>query len=162
MVGSNLSISQFSLNRTLRLVDCTRDKKRWFKSFHMDEGFAPWLPEDFEGVVWGDIGYAMSTPHSIKEQGLNYVPTQIIAECLRHAEVDGIVYRSLLAQDGYNIVLFDLKNADPINFQLYEAKSVAYTIEPTDNPFFMKQPKVTAGSDEQVSAASETDQQPEQ
>ena len=35
----------------------------------------------------------------------------------------------------YNIVLFSLKDADPINFQLYEAKSVAYTIEPTDNPF---------------------------
>jgi hypothetical protein len=137
-LGATISMSQFKTNRALRLVDCTRDKKRWFKSFHVETGLAPWEPHEFESVVWGDIGYAMSTPYSIDEQSLNYVPTQIIAERLRHSGVDGMVYQSLLAKDGFNIVLFDPSDATPINFQLYEARSIAYTFEPTDNPFFAK------------------------
>lgn len=116
------------------------------KLFIVDEGFVPWAPEEFESVVWGDIGEAMSTPYSQEEQSLNYIPTQIIAERLRRAGMDGMVYRSLLAKDGYNLVLFNLKDADPINFQLYEARSVAYTIEPVDNPFFAKRSDALDGS----------------
>jgi hypothetical protein len=139
-LGATLSISQFKTNRALRVIDCTKDKKRWLKSFHVETGMADWEPHEFEGVVWGDIGYAMSTPYSSEEQSLHYVPTQIIAERLRHAGADGMVYQSLLAKNGFNIVLFDVKDAVPINFQLYEAKAVEYTIEPTDNPFFRKAP----------------------
>lgn len=141
-LGASISISRFCTNRNLRLVDFTRDKKRWFKAFSVEAaGFVPWEPHEFESVVWGDIGEAMSRPYTNEEQSLNYVPTQVIAERLRHSGADGLVYKSLLTKDGFNIVLFDLKDADPLDFQLYEAKSVEYTFEPTDNPFFSKKTK---------------------
>ncbi len=68
--------------------------------------------------MWGDINEAMSIPYDPDESGLNYVPTQIISERLRHGGLHGVAYRSLLAEGGTNIVLFDIKYADPIN-QLY-------------------------------------------
>ena len=136
-LGATISMSQFRTKRELRLVDCTEDRKKWpFKGFTSEMEVIPWPPEDFESVVWGDIAYSMSTPYSPEESGLHYVPTQIIAERLRHDGFDGIVYRSLLAVGGTNIVLFDVKDADPINFALYTVQKVAYTIEQSDNTWF--------------------------
>ena len=148
-LGATISMSQFRTNRELRLVDCTRDKKRWpFKAFDKDMNLVPWAPEEYESVVWGDIGEAMSTPYNPDDSGLHYVPTQIISERLRHEGVNGIVYRSLLGLDGFNIVLFDIKDADPINFTLYEAEVVTYKIEQRDNTYFAKKKKDAAPDDE--------------
>ena len=139
-LGASISISQFQINRELKIVDCTSDKKRWtFKGFNADmTGTVPWGPEDYENVVWGDIGEAMSIPHNPDEAGLNYIPTQIISERLRHGGLDGMAYMSLLAQGGVNIVLFDIKDADPINFTLYEAEKISYTFEQRDNSYFAR------------------------
>jgi hypothetical protein len=135
-LGALMSISQFETKRDLKIVDCASDKKRWFKGFKADVGLVPWEPHEYESVVWGDIGEAMSRPYDPEELSLNYVPTQIVAERLRNAGVDGMAYKSLLAKDGVNFVLFDVKDADPINFTLYEAKEVAYTISQCDNTYF--------------------------
>jgi hypothetical protein len=139
-LGASISISQFQTDRELRVVDCTADKKRWpFKGFNADmTGTVPWAPEEYESVVWGDINEAMSIPYNPDESGLNYVPTQIISERLRHGGSDGLAYRSLLAEGGTNIVLFDIKDADPINFTVYEAEKVAYTFGQRDNTWFAK------------------------
>jgi hypothetical protein len=139
-LGASISISQFRTNRELKIVDCTSDKKRWpFKGFNAEmTGTVPWGPEDFESVVWGDIGEAMSIPHNPDEVALNYIPTQIISERLRHGGLEGIAYKSLLAQGGVNVVLFDIKDADPINFTLYEAEKVSYSFEQRDNSYFAK------------------------
>ena len=72
------------------------------------------------------------------EVGLNYIPTQIISERLRHGGLHGMAYKSLLAQGGINVVLFDIKDADPINFMLYEAEKISYSFEQRDNPYFAK------------------------
>jgi hypothetical protein len=92
---------------------------------------------------------------------LNYVPTQVISERLRHAGADGIAYRSLLAPGGTNFVLFDIQDADPINFILFEAEKVSYHFSQLDNPYFSKKyvdsksstPAVTPNS--QLSKTSE-------
>jgi hypothetical protein len=119
-------------------VDCTSDKKRWIKGFSVADGIIPWAPEDYESVVWGDIGEALSRPYNPDETSLNYIPTQIIAERLRHAGVDGIVYNSLLSEGGHNFVLFDINDADPVNFTLYGAEKVSYTITQRDNTYYAR------------------------
>lgn len=80
----------------------------------------------------------MSVPYDPDESGLNYVPTQILSERLRRGGVDGMAYRTLLAEGGTNIVLFEVKDADPINFTLYESERVAYTFGQRDNTWFAK------------------------
>jgi hypothetical protein len=138
-LGAPISVSEFQTKRDLNLVNCTLDKKRWFKAFVPTiPGFVPWEPEEYERVVWGDIAEAMSIPHNPDDASLNYVPTQIISERLRHGGVDGVAYRSLLCKEGFNIVLFDIKDADPINFTLYEAEEVSYRFTQRDNPYFAK------------------------
>lgn len=86
----------------------------------------------------------MSIPYDPDESGLNYVPTQIISERLRHGGLHGVAYRSLLAEGGTNIVLFDIKDADPINFTVYEAEKVAYTFGQRDNTWFAKKKTLPA------------------
>lgn len=99
-LGASISMSRFLVHRDLKIVDCTSDKKRWpFKGFNAEmTGTVPWGPEEYESVVWGDIADAMSTPHNPEQVSLNYVPTQVISERLRHGGADGIAYRSLLAR----------------------------------------------------------------
>lgn len=145
-LGASISISQFQTNRELKIADCTADKKRWpFKGFNADmTETVPWGPEEYESVVWGDINEAMSIPYNPYESGLNYVPTQIISERLRHGGLHGVAYRSLLAEGGTNIVIFDIKDADPINFTVYEAEKVAYTFRQRDNTWYAKKKALPA------------------
>lgn len=88
-------------------------------------GTVRWGPWEFESVLWGDIADAMSTPHNPGQVSLNYVPMQVISERLRHGGADGIAYRSLLAAGGTNFIPFDIRDADPINFILFETEKVS-------------------------------------
>ena len=103
--GEHVSLGRFHTKRDLRIIDCTSDERRMlpFKAFNAvdvhNPVITPWEPDEYESVVWGDIGYGMSKPVTRDDLGLSYVPTQIIAEALRHG-ADGIAYRSLLAQGG--------------------------------------------------------------
>jgi hypothetical protein len=139
-LGASISMSVFLVHRDLQIVNCTSDKKRWpFKGFNAEmTGTIPWGPEEYESVVWGDIADAMSTPHNPEQVSLNYVPTQVISERIRHAGADGIAYRSLLAPGEANFVLFDTQAADPIFFILFEAETVSYHFSQLDNPYFSK------------------------
>jgi hypothetical protein len=80
----------------------------------------------------------MSRPYNPDETSLNYIPTQIIAERLRHADADGIAYNSLLSEGGHNLVLFDLRDADPVNFTLYEVEKVSYKVTQRDNTYYAR------------------------
>jgi hypothetical protein len=101
-LGALISMSQFQTNRDLKIVDCTSDKKQWFwKAFDAITDLpVSWAPDEFESVVWGDIGEAMSIPHEPEQAVLNYIPTQIICEGLRHGGADGVAYKSLLSEGG--------------------------------------------------------------
>ena len=135
-LGSYISLGQFQTNRDLRIIDCTSDEKKSlpFKSLVAvdvdDPVIVPWEPHEYESVVWGDIGYGMSKPVAREDSSLSYVPTQIIAESLRRNGADGIKYRSLLAEGGANVALFDLKDADFIKGGLMETKVIKFTFVP--------------------------------
>ena len=53
-----------------------------------------------------------------------YVPTQILAEVFRDEGYEAITYRSRFGKKGYNVVVFDLDNADPVDGRPYEVKKI--------------------------------------
>jgi hypothetical protein len=54
------------------------------------------------------------------------VPTQIIAELFKSKGFDGIWYKSLLSNDGCNLALFNLDDAEVISCGLWEATSIRF------------------------------------
>jgi hypothetical protein len=130
-LGSYISLGKFQTKRGLRIIDCTLDEKKRmpFKAFNAvdleNPIVIPWGPDDYESVVWGDIGYAMSKPVTPEDSSLSYVPTQIIAESLRHHGADGIEYRSLLAQGEVNIALFEIDDAELVDHGLVLVETTA-------------------------------------
>jgi hypothetical protein len=130
-VGSYVSLAQFKLLRTCKVVDC-----RSTKSDKLDGE---------ETQIWSDIAFAFSEPVSPEEPHLEYVPTQILAETFRAEGFDGILYESLLSK-GTNLALFDTSCAELINCGLHKVRGVSFDFDLTDNPYFMSKhyPKIEA------------------
>ncbi|MDQ6706725.1 MAG: RES family NAD+ phosphorylase [Acidobacteriota bacterium] len=78
-----------------------------------------------EAGVWGDIAEAFSKPVTLDEPHSDYVPTQILGESFRNCGYDGIVYKSFLNPEGFNVALFDLASADLMNCGLYKTNSLS-------------------------------------
>jgi hypothetical protein len=76
-----------------------------------------------EKAVWIDIDNAFSRPITLSDDTPDYVPTQILAELFK-GKYDGVVYRSQFGEAGYNIALFDPKDADAINCAPYVVTGV--------------------------------------
>jgi len=56
------------------------------------------------------IDMAFSTPLSISDSLIGYVPTQFIASYAKHKHFDGIMYKSAMSSSGRNIALFNFKD----------------------------------------------------
>ncbi len=52
------------------------------------------------------VNIAMSVPIRREDVDIDYIPTQYVAEIIKDAGYDGIIYRSSLAEGGKNIVIF--------------------------------------------------------
>jgi hypothetical protein len=140
-LGAYISVGFFSTNREIRLVDCTSDQRRFpFRAF-TTSGAIPWPPEEYEGVVWGEIGAAMTLPIAPVDSRLGYIPTQIIAEAILETGVDGIAYKSQLVDEGVNIALFNLEDATLHSCQLMEAAQVRFKFDESDNPYYVRAKK---------------------
>lgn len=129
-VGSYISVAQFKLLKSVRLMNCTSD----------DKGTMIYLKEPEPGkrevAVWKDIDKAFSMPVTSDETTADYAPTQILAELFKNNGVDGIAYRSSLGK-GHNRMLFDLEVAYPINCTLYGAKKVSFDFIQADSTYFI-------------------------
>ena len=68
----------------------------------------------------------------------DYAATQTLAELFRDAGYDGVLYKSVLGGEGFNIGLFDLEAAELLNCGLYEVYGVSYRFEQSDQPYFVK------------------------
>jgi RES domain-containing protein len=134
-VGSYISLAQFKVMRDLVVVDCSQDK-RIFPIWLVNGKPVAYPAEKCEGVVWGDIAYALSRPVTPDEPLTEYVPTQVLAEAFRLHGYDGIVYKSLLAK-GANIALFHCEAAELINCGLYKANAISFMFDQADNPYFI-------------------------
>jgi len=84
-------------------------------------------PEKKERRIWYDIARDFSTPVIVSEVGIKYIPTQFIAEILKHNKYDGVFYKSSLSETGYNLVLFDdILTINVYKTQLYYLNQIQY------------------------------------
>ncbi|MBP6058481.1 MAG: RES family NAD+ phosphorylase [Nitrosomonas sp.] len=68
---------------------------------------------------------------------MDYIPTQFLAELIKHEGFDGICYKSGSGK-GLNYLLFNLHDADLINCSVMRTISVEYKFEECSNPYFVK------------------------
>lgn len=123
-VGAKVSVARFRVTRDLRVVDLTQSSQGSMVlaiSFN-DEP----VPSDHtEKAVWSTIDDAFSTPVTRSDDSAEYVPTQILAELFRDAGYDGLVYHSQFGgEHGYNIVLFNLDDAEAIDCAPHQVKGL--------------------------------------
>lgn len=129
-IGSLVSVGQFRIARSLKLVSCfvfTKPRRILPKGIP---------PNDWDKAVWWDIDRAFSRPVSLSDDTAEYAPTQIISEYFKEQGYDGLVYRSAFA-GGYNLVLFDLSAAELVNCSLYEVKEINLKVKRTGEQYFV-------------------------
>ena len=124
--GEFVTVAEFRTTRALTLVrfrqGAPADENRGLQDIY--DLSLPGADEDafqskVDRDVWGEIDLAFSKPVERDGEYLDYVPTQIIAESLlARGGYDGIVYRSSLNPEGFNLALFDLDDAKCISTRL--------------------------------------------
>jgi len=130
-LGSYMSLAQFEIRHTVRIVNCTEDAK----PHHFRTGTPP---DYWDTNVWCDIDAAFSRPVSPTNETAEYIPTQIIAELFKVNGFDGVAYRSALGT-GLNIVLFDIDVADFVGSAVFELKKMPlFDFRQCSNPYVVK------------------------
>lgn len=135
-VGSYVSVSKFRICKDIKVINFTGAKFESQKYQHLE--IPPWdlmyrkepEPAVRNDIVWVDINNAFAKPVTPNDELADYAPTQIIAEYLKEANIDGIVYKSSLGP-GSNIALFDL-NAAKVVDEVILQKVVAIKIKFSD------------------------------
>jgi hypothetical protein len=127
-----VSCGQFQANRALTVIDCARryDAQPFF--FSVNDGLYEPSAEERTNAVWAHIDRAFAEPMTRSDDQADYAATQILAELLKHAGADGVVYKSNFGDDGFNIALFDPAAADLINCGLFEVKGMTLTFDEVD------------------------------
>lgn len=133
-VGSLVSVAQFQTTRPLKVVDCSIDRD--LLAIHLEE------PSYRERVrtVWAHIDRAFAEPTSRSDDRADYAPTQILAEVFRDQGYDGVVYKSVFGEKGYNVALFDLDAATMRTCGLFKTKKAAYEFDQQDNEYVIQKP----------------------
>lgn len=129
-VGSEVSVAQFKVSRTLNAIDLTQGhgESSW-RGLTLKQLWGEEEPDARakQRAVWIDIDNAFSRPVTQSEERVDYVPTRILAELFQEVGYDAIVYRSQFGQegrDGYNIALFELEDAEILNCAPYQVESI--------------------------------------
>jgi len=133
-IGSLVSCAHFKTTRVLRIVDLSVYHGKGFV-FYFEEPDA----SKREEAVWTQIDQAFSTPATSEDDTADYVLTQVIAELFKSEGYDGIAYKSAFGDDGYNIALFNLGDAQLTTCILHEVKSAQFTFEQIDNPYWVEE-----------------------
>lgn len=140
-IGSELSVAQFKVLRDLKAVNLSLGHGQvsigHLKFAHLLGEEAP-DAETKQKAVWIDIDNAFSTPVTLSDDAADYVPTQILSELFQDAGYDAIIYRSQFGEKGYNVALFNVEDADPINCAPYEVKGIEVKYEEIDERWFSK------------------------
>jgi len=131
-VGSLVSVAQFRIVRELRVVDCSVNHSEF--AFYFAEG----SPEERVKAVWTDIDRAYAQPTTRTDDTADYTPTQVLAELFRDRGFDGLVYKSAFGENGYNVALFDVEAAVPLNCELFETKGIECVFDHMDGPYFVR------------------------
>jgi hypothetical protein len=133
-IGALISLWQFKIQRELTIIDfSTKERHRPLYELAIKEPG----PQKRNKAVWIDIDRAFSRPVTPTDEVADYIPTQIIAEFYKKQNLDGIAYRSAFG-GGYNIMLFDLKSAEPESGSLYEVNDITFNFQRVSNHRFVK------------------------
>ena len=132
-IGQDVSVGCFEIKTKLKCVDTTRDKKGTF--FYLGKGEPKLTPEEKEEYVWSGVNDSFSRPVRSEDESINYIPTQYLSEFFKTKGYDGIIYKSALTEKGYNIVLFNPKNALLKWAKVFKIKSIKQTFEECGNPY---------------------------
>ena len=144
-VGALVTVAWFRTTRALTLVGLSRETTSdgppvrgmlWWASRTAEGGPPP--QEEIDRTVWANIDSAFSQPVDPTDEHLSYVPTQVIAESLMAAGFDGVIYRSGLNPDGYNLALFDVDSAEFLGSQLVRVNQVEFESKDYGNPWFLE------------------------
>jgi len=138
-IGAPVSVAQFKTKRVLQALDLSRG--------HGAPGFTKLTFDQLLGndlmdaatkqeVVWTDIDNAFSRPVSRSDEGIEYVPTQVLAEAFVGAGYEAIAYRSSFGDPGYNVVLFDINDAEILNCTPYTVRKLEIEFESNGNVWF--------------------------
>ncbi|MCP5245670.1 MAG: RES family NAD+ phosphorylase [Burkholderiales bacterium] len=138
-VGSEISVAQFKIKKELTVINCSMNVLESDPLFYnaVDQEFYEPSEEEKEKSVWTHLDKAFSEPVTQNDDQAHYAPTQIIAELFKKNGLDGVLYKSMLADD-YNVALFDPEVAEMLNCSLYKASRVTFSFEQTANPYFIK------------------------
>jgi RES domain len=139
-IGATISLAQLQTNRDLVLIDCSKN--------HGKNAFVRVIGKsDLTRVdgIWTAIDQAFATPVDKDAESRDYVATQILADLFKAAGFDGIVYKSLLTDDGFNLALFNLADADVTYCGLFSADAIRFDFKESGNPYFVR-PKPTGDS----------------
>lgn len=140
-VGSEISVAQFEVLRELRIVDLSMGHGQTVFGHLRWEyltGEKEPDPEEIEKAVWIDIDNAFSRPVTLSDDTADYAPTQVLAELFKDAGYDGIVYQSQFGEKGFNIALFNVDDAEPINCAPYEVTKIEVRFGAIGNTWFSK------------------------
>jgi len=135
-IGQEVSVGYFEIKKDLKCVDTSRDKKGTF--IYLGEEKPKLSPGKKEEYVWGGINSSFSRPVRSEDETINYIPTQYLSEFFKTNGYDGIIYKSALTEKGYNIVLFDPKNAVLKGAKVFRIGSIKQIFEECDNPYTCK------------------------
>jgi hypothetical protein len=121
-IGSSISVAQCETARDLKVVDCSvnHDSQNLVKLADLKG------PTAREEGMWIAIDRAFATPVTREDDVADYVPTQIISELFKSSGYDGIVYKSLLSKDGFNVSLFDIELANVTSCSLSKVNSISF------------------------------------
>lgn len=128
-IGSNITVSQFKIERDLVVIDCSKHhSSKALRALVRDKALGR------EDGMWIAIDRAFATPVTREDESGLYIPTQIIAEYFKHKGYNGIRYKSLLSDEGHNLALFDLNDATVVDCVLYAADSINFNFQQVELP----------------------------
>ena len=117
-IGSYVSVAQFKILRTLKLVDCSIGYNKHPVFLEEPE------PEKRNNAVWSHIDRAFAEPMTRSDDTADYATTQILAEVFRSEGFDGVAYKSNFGEGGHNVALFSLTDAEWINCGLHKVDKI--------------------------------------
>lgn len=126
-IGSEVSVAKFKTSRDLKVIHLSVEngesklKRIEWALRHSEKVLSP---EAKEQTVWLYVDQAFSRPISVSDDTADYVPTQILAEFFRDNGYDAVIYRSQFGEKGFNIALFDIKDAEMTRAAPHEVTAV--------------------------------------
>ena len=127
-IGSEVSVAKFKICRDLKVINVSVEdgdselKRRMWAQLHSEK--ARTSPKFKEQTVWLHVDQAFSRPISVSDDTADYVPTQILAELFYANGYDALIYRSQFGERGFNLALFDIKDAEMISAAPYEVTAI--------------------------------------